>query len=563
MSNNTLVTKLLLRNDTTNNWTTHKDTVLSKGEVGIEWITGGIPKIKIGDGTTTWENLDYFGTNVVINGEGDVIVDASYVDGVLTLTKGSLDIDVGVTSVKTTDDDVVILTPTAATAGAVTIDAKHAAVGANTTKGATADVTINSTNVSGEIKIPKVTVDKYGHTTALTEQTLSITIPTIPNLDVDDTETGNVLTDLTAEGHKITLKRGLDVYSKTEVDNKIGAAVNAAVVLKGTLGTNGTITNLPTAESSILGDAYKVITAGTYASQAAKVGDLFICYESGTDTYTWMLIPSGDDIEDTWRPVKLDSTQKLGLGTSSGDLIFKNVSGNAITVGYSSGFTFDVKTGYTSSNSNYAVKKDTSGNLYVAVSGTNTHNYGKITPANSTVVSALKGNTTAVEAKAAHENLKLTAANKWLVLAGTNADTAGSDEIKFGHAHSGVTKGSYGESAEVTLSSTNKDFVLPYITVDEAGHITSASNITVTLPDTAFQNTNTWRHIAVDGVQASNNSVNASAGVNFVSGTGIKVTVSNSTVKNYARDITVALDKIVCIDGGSASTTDWGVITTN
>lgn len=563
MSNNTLVTKLLLRNDTTNNWTTHKDTVLSKGEVGIEWITGGIPKIKIGDGTTTWENLDYFGTNVVINGEGDVIVDASYVDGVLTLTKGSLDIDVGVTSVKTTDDDVVILTPTAATAGAVTIDAKHAAKGANTTKGATADVTINSTNVSGEIKIPKVTVDKYGHTTALTEQTLSITIPTIPNLDVDDTETGNVLTDLTAEGHKITLKRGLDVYSKTEVDNKIGAAVNAAVVLKGTLGTNGTITNLPTAESSILGDAYKVITAGTYASQAAKVGDLFICYESGTDTYAWMLIPSGDDIEDTWRPVKLDSTQKLGLGTSSGDLIFKNVSGNAITVGYSSGFTFDVKTGYTSSNSNYAVKKDTSGNLYVAVSGTNTHNYGKITPANSTEVSALKGNTTAVEAKAAHENLKLTAANKWLVLAGTNADTAGSDEIKFGHAHSGVTKGSYGESAKVTLSSTNKDFVLPYITVDEAGHITSASNITVTLPDTAFQNTNTWRHIAVDGVQASNNSVNASAGVNFVSGVGIKVTVSDSTVENYARDITVALDKIVCIDGGSASTTDWGVITTN
>lgn len=561
MSNNTLVTKLLLRNDTTNNWTQHKDTVLSKGEVGVEWVTGGIPKIKIGDGTTTWENLDYFGTNVVINGEGDVIVDASYVDGVLTLTKGSLNIDVGVTSVKTTDDDVVILTPTAATTGAVTIDAKHAAKGANTTKGATADVTINSTNASGEIKIPKVTVDKYGHTTALTEQTLSITIPTIPNLDIDDTETGNVLTDLTVVGHKITLKRGLDVYSKTEVDNKIGAAVNAAVILKGTLGTNGTITNLPTAESSVLGDAYKVITAGTYANQAAKVGDLFICYESGTDTYAWMLIPSGDDIEDTWRPVKLDSTQKLGLGTSSGDLIFKNVSGNAITIGYNSGFTFDVKTGYTSSNSNYAVKKDTSGNLYVAVSGTNTHNYGKITPANSTGVSALAGNTTAVEAKAAHENLKLTAANKWLVLAGANVDTAGSDEIKFGHAHSGVTKGSYGESAKVTLSSTDKNFVLPYITVDEAGHITSASNITVTLPDTAFQNT--WRHIAVDGVQASNNSVSTSAGVNFVSGAGIKVTVSDSTVTNYARDITVALDKIVCIDGGSASTTEWGVITTN
>lgn len=49
----TLKTKLLLRNDITENWDKVKNTEkLSKGEVGIEWTTSGAPKIKIGDGTT-------------------------------------------------------------------------------------------------------------------------------------------------------------------------------------------------------------------------------------------------------------------------------------------------------------------------------------------------------------------------------------------------------------------------------------------------------------------------------------------------------------------------------
>ena len=63
----------------------------------------------------------------------------------------------------------------------------------------------------------------------------------------------------------------------TASKSEIMGLVNAAIVLKGTLGTGGTITSLPTAAAGNLGDAYKVITAGTYASQAAKVGDMFIC----------------------------------------------------------------------------------------------------------------------------------------------------------------------------------------------------------------------------------------------------------------------------------------------
>lgn len=73
-----------------------------------------------------------------------------------------------------------------------------------------------------------------------------------------------------------------------KIDNSIAA--NDAMHYMGTLGAEAqspTITALPTTART--GDAYKVITAGTYSSIAAEVGDLFIY--SGS----WTLIPSGDD----------------------------------------------------------------------------------------------------------------------------------------------------------------------------------------------------------------------------------------------------------------------------
>lgn len=87
-----------------------------------------------------------------------------------------------------TDDDVVVLTGTSGSNG-VTFDAKHAKKGptGGATKGATADVSISGYGASGSIKIPKVIVDEYGHTTGLTEQILNITMPTAQTLPVAGT----------------------------------------------------------------------------------------------------------------------------------------------------------------------------------------------------------------------------------------------------------------------------------------------------------------------------------------------------------------------------------------
>ena len=84
------------------------------------------------------------------------------------------------------------------------------------------------------------------------------------------------------------------------------------MIFKGSLGTGGTITTLPAASSSNEGFTYKVITAGTYASQTAKVGDTFI-----SDGTTWVLIPSGDEPSGTVTSITLKATSPIAIDSSS------------------------------------------------------------------------------------------------------------------------------------------------------------------------------------------------------------------------------------------------------
>jgi hypothetical protein len=52
-----MAVQIQLRNDTAANWTTENPT-LAAGEVGVETDTGSV---KVGDGTTAWTSLGYFG----------------------------------------------------------------------------------------------------------------------------------------------------------------------------------------------------------------------------------------------------------------------------------------------------------------------------------------------------------------------------------------------------------------------------------------------------------------------------------------------------------------------
>lgn len=104
------------------------------------------------------------------------------------------------------------------------------------------------------------------------------------------------------------------------------------MVFKGTLGTGGTITALPVDGSANVGDTYKVIEDGTYATVSAKVGDLFSCLTKTIVANTWVLIPSGDEsFTDTWRGIKVNGTEKLASSISSGEVDFIEGSNVQIT----------------------------------------------------------------------------------------------------------------------------------------------------------------------------------------------------------------------------------------
>lgn len=181
----------------------------------------------------------------------------------------------------------------------------------------------------------KITFDSKGLVTGGTNLSES-DIPDIHLAKISDAGTAaakGVATTISSSSTDNDLATAKAVF--TAIDN-----LPEPMVFKGTLGTNGTITSLPTVAKSNEGHTYKVITAGTYASQSAKVGDVFT--STGT---AWVLIPAGDDIEDTWRSIKVNGTELLGSGISTGALNLKN-GGHITVTGSGNDATFGVESGY-------------------------------------------------------------------------------------------------------------------------------------------------------------------------------------------------------------------------
>lgn len=84
----------------------------------------------------------------------------------------------------------------------------------------------------------------------------------------------------TASAGTNTTQIATTAFVQTAISN--GIAASDAMIVKGTIGTNGTVTTLPTTYKT--GWTYRVVTAGTYAGQACEIGDLIIALvdRSGT-----------------------------------------------------------------------------------------------------------------------------------------------------------------------------------------------------------------------------------------------------------------------------------------
>ena len=120
------------------------------------------------------------------------------------------------------------------------------------------------------------------------------------------------------------------------------SGISGAMYFKGTIGTGGTAgATLPTTNVKV-GDTYKIITAGTYAGQAAKIGDMFIATAA---TPTWAYVPSGDDVDVTQvnagaglNTTSDDTATDGGSITSTGTLYLTKT---AVTPGTYQGLTVD------------------------------------------------------------------------------------------------------------------------------------------------------------------------------------------------------------------------------
>lgn len=101
--------------------------------------------------------------------------------------------------------------------------------------------------------------------------------------------------------------------------------ITAAVSFKGTLGTGGTKTALPTTGYTI-GDEYRVITAGTYAGNICEVGDMIIA----TKSYVEGAVAAND-----WAVIQ---NNLIGALQTNGDPISKN----GIVVGLNNGYVSNI-----------------------------------------------------------------------------------------------------------------------------------------------------------------------------------------------------------------------------
>lgn len=301
---------LSLVDETNNNVTLYaiKNTAGDLVEIAADIVIPEIPEVPEYSGEGAIKVADYK-ISVVVDDETIKIV-----DGKLT----AIIPEVEIPDITASDDDVVILT-----AEGHAVSAAHAKKGpeGGATKGAAADAEVNAFGSSIEFKVPAVTVDEYGHTTALDEKTIKVSIPNAPAdndtktsvesgdnyIVVDGSLTENASNVFTVKINEATLKA------------LIGSETTAAMEFK------GATASLP--ENAQKGDVYKVtatfiVDAENNAESddadpsgfVTEIGDSIVAEGNGK----WYLIPSGDDIEDTWRPVtNVDNSSTLTFSAGS------------------------------------------------------------------------------------------------------------------------------------------------------------------------------------------------------------------------------------------------------
>ena len=318
---------------------------------------------------------------------------------------------------------------------AVAYDAKHAKKGpsttASTTKGATTDVTVTAGAGKKTITVPAITVDTYGHTTGLTEKTLSITIPATP----------------TSLKNPKALTVGAKTYDGSTAVTIVASDLGLSAAMKFIGTTTTEITDGATTNPITIDSASITATNGNVVIYGAKE---FIWNGSAWEEF-------GN--EGNYKVVQSAVASPSASGTTTA--FIDTISQNAQGVITATKKTVASATQSAAGLMSAADKKKLDG-----IASGATANTGDIT-----AVTAGAGLTGGATSGAATLN----------VGAGTGI-VVNDDNVAL--ATSGVTAGTYGPSANVT-GSNNATMNVPEITVDAYGRVTAVTNRVYTAKNTA------------------------------------------------------------------------------
>ena len=362
------------------------------------------------------------------------------------------------------------------------------------TSGATAGqygVSANATPAAGtgKIKVPNVTVDAQGHVTAIADQ--EITLPVDKDTKVTAVTAGN--------------------DGKITITPSEGSPISSAAVLYHTIdiydadGTKNTSKSGTKLNQSKLGDFYdktaidnmlKGLNAVTYKGTVSSA------------------LPTSDVHNGDAYLASSDFT--VGSGTSAvtyhkGDLI---IATGKETDGVLTSPTWEVISSGDDTDTTYTF--GTSGTSIQATPS----------PTGSTVTIATFEN-----------------GNELTVAAGTAANS-----IKYNHNTSGVTAGSKGLAANTTNLAYGGKFKVPYVTVNEYGHVTALTDNEVTLPDADLysleQNSTTPTKLTLKHNSTEQDSVTWE-------GSGVISVAGNTSTKK----ITVSHNNVTRTDPAASTTT--------
>lgn len=469
------------------------------------------------------------------------------------------------------------LTISEATANTITYG--HDAVSHTDTTG-TAQTATNGTPIT---VVESVTVNTEGHVTDVTTKTVTakdtkvqstgtsisvsgenVTLSIGQNNsepNITSTASGAIYHNLTIDGNPVKVSNqgtlSTDLVS-TGALNTVIRGLNA-MTYKGTVGTNGTVTSLPTSNVE-LGDTYMVKTDGVGSVSTSKIGDLYIAIGTEGDdgkitaaTLTWEHVPAGADRDTTYTyAVASDGTINYTPSTGSSTKLAKIVGGTDLTV-----------TGDTT-NKNITINHDTITGLPATAQGTNattspaaggTIKIPAITVNDRGHVTALSEATITLPAdkdsKYALSTDSDTNSNTGKIVLTASGSSSGTTTAKIigdgvvtvagsgtgisiGHANkftgtieSGNTTATFGPSANVTKASSaaSATFSVPQVTVDQQGHVTLVTDRTITLNDK--DTTYAWGGANLTTAAATNG---ASATITLVPSTGSNLTTSFSAV---------------------------------